>query len=121
MQHLRTLFSLGLDMRAPQHTRQAIVRSFLNSILPLLQVVSACIMAWKALSLWTDTPFPIMVVITESMAPTFQPGDVLLISNHHNHVKAGDLPVLWFADNPFPMVHRVLQVMHQDHEDLDLT
>lgn len=78
-------------------------------------------MAWKALSLWTNTPFPIMVVITESMAPAFQPGDVLLISNHHNDVKVGDLPVIWFASNPFPMVHRVLQVTYQNHEGSDST
>ncbi len=108
-------------MQARQHTRRVTARSILKGILPLLQVVSACIMAWKALSLWADTPFPIMVVITTSMAPAFQPGDVLLISNHRNPVKVGDLPVLWFAHRPVPMVHRVLQVLQQDHEDPDLT
>lgn len=74
-------------------------------------------MTWKALSLWSDTPFPLLIVITDSMAPAFQPGDILLISNHQGAVKVGDLPVLWLAHRSLPMVHRVLRVMHQDHEE----
>lgn len=96
--------------------RAITARSFLTRILPPLQVVSACLMAWKALSVWADTPFPVMVVITESMAPAFRSGDVLLIANHGGPVQAGDLPVVWLGQRPFPMVHRVLQVVLDDRD-----
>lgn len=87
-------FGLDYGMLFQSHPPRVTARSFLKGILPLLQLISACYMAWKALSLLADTPFPIMVVTTESMAAAFRPGDVLLISNHHNHVAIGDLPVL---------------------------
>ncbi|KAJ3521811.1 hypothetical protein NM208_g13124 [Fusarium decemcellulare] len=67
-------------------------RAVLNEILGLAQVISACFMAWKALSLWADTPFPALVVTTESMVPAFYPGDVLFISNNKNPATVGDLP-----------------------------
>lgn len=95
-------------------SRYTPLRSILNSILPLLQVISICFMSWKGLSLLADTPYPLMIVITDSMAPAFQPGDVLFVSNHHREVQTGDLPVCWVAERPFPMVHRVIQVFYQD-------
>jgi signal peptidase len=79
-------------------------------------------MAWKALSLWADTPYPVMVVITDSMAPAFNPGDIMFIRNHHGEVKAGDLPVCLLPNREYPMVHRVIQVLyHREHEDSDIT
>lgn len=74
-------------------------------------------MGWKVLSLLADTPHPIMIVTTESMEPVFQPGDVLFMINHQHDVRIGDLPVCWLADRPFPMIHRILQILHQESED----
>lgn len=85
----------------------------MNSVLATMQVTAACFMAWKAVSLWADTPCPIMVVTTESMAPAFAPGDVLLVATHQRHVHVGDLPVCRFPDSAVPMVHRVIRVMGQ--------
>ncbi|GAQ05251.1 signal peptidase complex catalytic subunit SEC11 [Aspergillus lentulus] len=68
------------------------MRSVLNGILAIAQVVAACFMAWKALSIWAGMPYPVMIVTTESMAPAFVPGDVLFISNHHRNVAIGDMP-----------------------------
>jgi signal peptidase I len=107
-------------MRSLRYTPPA-PRSALSGILTILQVVSACFMAWKVLSLWADTPYPAMVVITESMEPAFQRGDLIFISNDRQQkVGIGDLPVCWFPERPFPMVHRVIQVIHQEHKNPDL-
>lgn len=68
-------------------------------------------MTWKGTSLVLDTPFPIMVVTSESMEPAFQVGDVLLVANHQNRVGIGDLPVCWLPERQFPMIHRVIQTV----------
>lgn len=61
-----------------------------------------------------------MVVLTESMEPAFRRGDIILVSNRQEKVDVGDLPVCWFTGTPYPMVHRVVQVMYQEHEDPEL-
>ncbi|RDW86622.1 Signal peptidase complex catalytic subunit SEC11 [Aspergillus mulundensis] len=92
------------------------MRSALNAFLAAAQVVATCFMAWKALCLWTGTPYPIMIVTTESMLPAFAVGDVLLISNHDRSVEVGDLPVCWLPNRAFPMVHRVHRVMYEEED-----
>ncbi|KAI9375084.1 hypothetical protein BJX61DRAFT_540110 [Aspergillus egyptiacus] len=95
------------------------MRSAHDGMLAVCQIVAACFMAWKALVVWTGTPFPIMIVTTESMLPAFAPGDVLFISNHHREVAIGDLPVCWLPNRAFPMIHRVHRVMYEDQANLD--
>ncbi|KAH7322534.1 hypothetical protein B0I35DRAFT_425950 [Stachybotrys elegans] len=91
------------------------LRPALWSILPFLQVLSAFLMGYKALSLLTNTPNPLMIVTTGSMEPAFQIGDILLIVNHQRHaVEIGDIPVCQLSNRPFPMVHRVIKVLHQE-------
>lgn len=97
------------------------MRSVLKEILAAAQVVATCFMAWKALILWTGTPYPVMIVTTESMFPAFAPGDILFISNHDRHVEIGDLPVCWLPNRPFPMIHRVLQVFYGEEDNSDWT
>ncbi|XHG04994.1 hypothetical protein AWENTII_008246 [Aspergillus wentii] len=96
-------------------------RSLLNNTLVFCQIISVCFMTWKALTLWTNTPYPAMVVITESMAPAFRPGDILFMSNHDGNVAIGDLPVCWPSGRSYPMVHRVVRVLYQDTEQFILT
>lgn len=49
-------------------------------------------------------------VISESMAPTFHRGDILLLWNRTSTIEVGDIPVVWFEDSHMPMVHRVIKV-----------
>lgn len=88
------------------------MQSTLNAILGAAQLVAGCFMAWKAISLCTGTPYPMMVVTTGSMLPAFAPGDVLFVSNHQQNVAVGDLPVCWLPGSAFPMVHRVHRVTY---------
>lgn len=71
-------------------------------------------MAWKALCFLADTPYPALVVISESMEPAFQRGDILLVVNHDRDVQTGDLPVCWFPERPYPMVHRAIETTYSD-------
>lgn len=106
-------------MGSSRYTRLR-TRPLLHNILAVLHVLATCFMTWKALCLWADTPNPAMVVITESMEPAFHRGDIILVSNCQGEVEVGDLPVCWFTGSPYPMVHRVVQVMYQEHEDPEL-
>ncbi|OKL63623.1 hypothetical protein UA08_00957 [Talaromyces atroroseus] len=97
------------------------IRVLLTSALSFLLGLSFPLMAWKALSILTASPYPIMCVISESMAPAFHRGDLLILWNRSSYINVGDIPVVWFAGNPYPMVHRAIQVYHlttdaeQDH------
>lgn len=81
-----------------------------STILGILTPLSATFMAWKGLCVLTNSPVPVVCVISESMAPAFHRGDILFLWNRKPMVEAGDIPVVWFEGNPLPMVHRVVKV-----------
>ncbi|KAF9877274.1 signal peptidase I [Colletotrichum karsti] len=83
------------------------MRATLVSALPIVRLAGTLFMAWKLLCLVANSPYPAMVVLTESMMPAFQPGDVIILWNRTEYVQVGDIPVIWFTGNPLPMVHRV--------------
>ncbi|KAI1377695.1 putative signal peptidase complex catalytic subunit SEC11 [Hypoxylon crocopeplum] len=85
-------------------------RPLLQSTLSLLLPLSTTFITWKGLCLLTNSSRPIVCVVSESMAPAFHRGDILVLWNWTRSVEPGDIPVVWFGDNPLPMVHRVLHV-----------
>lgn len=86
------------------------VTSFASAILGILMPLSATFMAWKGLCILTNSPAPVICVMSESMAPAFHRGDILFLWNWTPTVETGDIPVVWFEGNPLPMVHRVIRV-----------
>ncbi|KAI4747313.1 hypothetical protein E4T50_02354 [Aureobasidium sp. EXF-12298] len=84
------------------------------TILKVLLVPTTIYMSWKAISLATGSRYPIVVVISESMEPTFSRGDLLLLWNRKQIVEVGDIPVCWLPGNPLPMVHRAISVMYTE-------
>ncbi|KAK4201920.1 putative signal peptidase complex catalytic subunit SEC11C [Triangularia verruculosa] len=92
-----------------------------QTALNILQVISACFMIWKAACLLSGTPYPLVVVITNSMAPAFDPGDILIVHRHPAHgggVMVGDLPVILNPERPYPFIHRVVGVFYDDNEEV---
>ena len=67
-------------------------------------------MLWKSLTVFTNSAFPIHVVISESMAPAFHRGDMIFLSNWKEEIAVGDIPVVWFPGKPLPMVHRAVKI-----------
>ena len=92
------------------------MRMQIAELLHFLLAISTVFMTWRAISLVADSPHPILVVISESMAPAFRRGDIIMLWNRVPQIKAGDIPVLWFADQKLPMVHRAIEV-HWNSED----
>lgn len=102
----------------PRHSSPFRLRAILDAALPVLLSLSWPFMIWNGLAILTASPYPVMCVISESMAPAFHRGDILILWNR-SPVHAGDIPVVWFTGNPYPMVHRAVQVYEVDSEQED--
>lgn len=70
-------------------------------------------MLWKIITLLANSPSPIVIVISESMAPAFHRGDLLFLSNQQERIRVGDIPVCWFPGEKMPMVHRAVNVFYE--------
>ncbi len=71
-------------------------------------------MAWKLGSAITNTESPIVVVLTESMSPAFERGDILFLNMFRDDpILVGDIVVFKIDGKEIPIVHRVLNV-HQE-------
>ncbi|TVY16131.1 Signal peptidase complex catalytic subunit SEC11 [Lachnellula arida] len=101
------------------HSPSLRLRCTLTKALPAILALSTTFMAWKGLCIFTASPNPVVVVVSESMAPAFHRGDILLLWNRSSCVQVGEVPVVWFAGNPLPMVHRAVKVFNLDcsHDD----
>ncbi|KAK3688183.1 hypothetical protein B0T22DRAFT_458905 [Podospora appendiculata] len=66
---------------------------------------------WKGLSVITDSPSPIVVVLSGSMEPAFQRGDLLLLWNRnlYSETNVGEIVVYNVKDKDIPIVHRVVR------------
>ncbi|KAI3399860.1 hypothetical protein diail_5371 [Diaporthe ilicicola] len=89
-------------------------RRVLSETLSILLYLSTAFMAWKGLSVLTNSSTPVICVVSESMSPAFHRGDILFLWNRTSSIEVGDIPVVWFDGNPLPMVHRVVQVFWDD-------
>lgn len=88
---------------------------FLSVLYPLL-ALSTFYMFWKSACITTNSDLPVVVVVSESMAPAFHRGDLLLLWNRELTVRVGDVPLVWFPEQRLPMVHRAVQ-LHWDWDE----
>ncbi|RDA94079.1 hypothetical protein CP533_5310 [Ophiocordyceps camponoti-saundersi (nom. inval.)] len=74
-------------------------------------ILSTAFMMWKGLSVATDSPSPIVVVLSGSMEPAFQRGDLLLLWNRNllKETDVGEVVVYNVKDKDIPIVHRVVR------------
>lgn len=97
------------------------LRQQLQQLLTLLYVGTSAYMFWKGLSVVTNSSSPIVVVLSGSMEPAFQRGDVLLLWNRNERSRVGDVVVYEVNQKAIPIVHRVLREHHNDKKQLLLT
>jgi hypothetical protein len=66
---------------------------------------------WKGLSVITDSPSPIVVVLSGSMEPAFQRGDLLFLTNRNilQETDVGEIVVYNVKDKDIPIVHRIVR------------
>ena len=66
---------------------------------------------WKGLSVITDSPSPIVVVLSGSMEPAFQRGDLLFLWNRNvvADTSVGEVVVYNVRGKDIPIVHRIVR------------
>ena len=72
-------------------------------------VLATAFMMWKGLSVLSDSPSPIVVVLSGSMEPAFQRGDILLLWNRGADTQIGEIVVYNVKGKDIPIVHRVVR------------
>lgn len=86
-------------------------RQALSQILNFGLILSTAFMMWKGLSVISDSPSPIVVVLSGSMEPAFQRGDLLFLWNRNwvEETKVGEVVVYNVRGKDIPIVHRVVR------------
>ncbi|RLV91633.1 Signal peptidase complex catalytic subunit SEC11 [Spathaspora sp. JA1] len=97
------------------------IRQQITQFLTLAYVFSSAFIAWKTLSIITNSHSPIVVVLSGSMEPAFQRGDILFLWNREYQQKVGDIVVYEIEGKSIPIVHRVLREHHNSQKQLLLT
>mmetsp|Transcript_13325 Transcript_13325/g.15233 ORF Transcript_13325/g.15233 Transcript_13325/m.15233 type:complete len:153 (-) Transcript_13325:1224-1682(-) len=79
--------------------------------LNLAMVVFSALMLWKGLQVFTESESPVVVVLSGSMEPAVQRGDILVLDNSQvTPIGVGEIVVFQIKGRDIPIVHRVLQV-----------
>lgn len=91
-------------------------RQLLFQLLNLAMIVFSALMIWKGLMTLTKSESPVVVVLSGSMEPAFQRGDILFLDNSADHFDVGDVVVFKIRDRDIPIVHRILKA-HTSAED----
>ena len=84
-------------------------RQSASQILNFCLVLSTAFMLWKTLSVITNSPSPIVVVLSGSMEPAFQRGDLLFLWNRDKRAEVGEIVVYNVKGKDIPIVHRVVR------------
>ena len=90
-------------------------RQLTFQILNLAMIVLSALMIWKSLMVVTKSESPVVVVLSGSMEPAFQRGDILFLSNYDDPIETGEIVVFKVRGRDIPIVHRVIKV-HQEDE-----
>lgn len=98
---ITTAIMLGLTNMQP--------RQLATQLLNFALVLSTAFMLWKGLSVATDSPSPIVVVLSGSMEPAFQRGDLLFLWNRGQDTQVGEIVVYNVKGKDIPIVHRVVR------------
>lgn len=72
---------------------------------------NVCEKMWKGISIVSDSPSPIVVVLSGSMEPAFQRGDLLILWNRElfSETAVGEVVVYNVKGKDIPIVHRVVR------------
>jgi len=84
-------------------------RQMAAQVLNFALVLSTAFMLWKGLSVAANSPSPIVVVLSGSMEPAFERGDLLFLWNRASNTQIGEIIVYNIKGKDIPIVHRVIR------------
>lgn len=106
-------------MQLSTHPRD--LRKSLAQLLSVITVLTSAYMCYKALAIAVNSPTPVVVVLSGSMEPAFQRGDILFMWNRESRVHTGDIVVYDTDRRDIPIVHRVVRTHESSEKQLVLT
>eukprot|EP00746_Dinoflagellata_sp_MGD_P017456 gnl/MRDRNA2_/MRDRNA2_140061_c0_seq1.p1 gnl/MRDRNA2_/MRDRNA2_140061_c0~~gnl/MRDRNA2_/MRDRNA2_140061_c0_seq1.p1 ORF type:complete len:185 (+),score=24.13 gnl/MRDRNA2_/MRDRNA2_140061_c0_seq1:188-742(+) len=92
-------------------------RQFATQVMNLMLVVFCALMLWKGLIGYTRTESPVVVVLSGSMEPGMNRGDILFLTMTEDPIIAGDPVVFMTQGRDIPIIHRAMNV----HESVNGT
>ncbi|PHJ24859.1 signal peptidase [Cystoisospora suis] len=95
-------------------------REALLSVVNLLCVLFTALMLWKVLVILSNSPSPVVVVLSGSMEPAFQRGDILFLVDRGEAVKTGDIVVFKVEGRDIPIVHRVISLHENEAGEMSM-
>ena len=93
------------------------VRQLVSQVLGLGIIVTSAFMIWKSLMLVSGSESPVVVVLSGSMEPAFQRGDILVLYKGTKDIETGDIVVFNLDGRDIPIVHRVVRAHERREED----
>ncbi len=67
-------------------------------VLNVAMVMFSALIIWKGLVAWTNSESPVVVVLSGSMEPAFQRGDILFLNNSTAPLAVGEVVVFKIKD-----------------------
>ena len=95
-------------------------RKRVAQVVQLLSVVATALAVWRGMSVIANTDSPVVVVLSGSMEPGFQRGDLLFLANERKPVSVGEITVYRTASSGTPIVHRVIEAHYDEKKDRQL-
>jgi signal peptidase len=92
-------------------------RQAASQILAFGFVISSTFILYQGLAVISDSPSPVVVVLSGSMEPAFQRGDIIFLWNRniYENTKVGEIVVYNVKGRDIPIVHRVVQKFGDGH------
>ncbi|KAG0376873.1 Signal peptidase complex catalytic subunit [Mortierella sp. AD032] len=84
------------------------LRQVLSNSLNVLMMLFGVFMSYKAWGLYTNCESPLVVVLSGSMEPAFERGDILFLSNPKKAIEIGEICVFKIPGRDIPIVHRII-------------
>ena len=92
------------------------IRDYISQFIALGIVVCSALMIWKFMMFATYSESPIVVVLSGSMEPGYQRGDLLFLTMWSSPIEVGEIVVYKLDGRDIPIVHRVHRV-HVDEKN----
>eukprot|EP00210_Caulerpa_lentillifera_P003418 g3261.t1 len=93
------------------------VRQLLTQVMNLGLIVTSALVIWKTLILITGSESPVVVVLSGSMEPGFQRGDILFLHMGHAPIRTGEIVVFKIDGRDIPIVHRAIKIHEERSHD----
>ncbi|EKX47590.1 hypothetical protein GUITHDRAFT_137365 [Guillardia theta CCMP2712] len=90
-------------------------RQLAHQVINLGLIITSALMIWKFLMVVTHSESPVVVVLSGSMEPAFQRGDILFLWLGSAPFRIGEIVVFKIEGRDIPIVHRVIKV-HEKHD-----